>query len=87
MGKIASMTQETSETESPLEKELGALARWLTTLVAIIGTVLFVVAMWQGFGLLTSMVYALGIAVALVPQALPAQVTVPLSNGRSSSQR
>jgi len=79
MGKIANMTQETSETQSPLEKELGALARWLTTLVAIIGTILFVVSMWQGFGLLTSMIYALGIAVALVPQALPAQVTVAMS--------
>jgi Ca2+-transporting ATPase len=79
MGKIANMTQETTETESPLEKELGALARWLTTIVAIIGTVLFVVAMWQGFDLLTSMIYALGIAVALVPQALPAQVTVAMS--------
>jgi Ca2+-transporting ATPase len=79
MGKIANMTQETTETQSPLEKELGALARWLTTLVAIIGTILFVVAMWQGFGLLTSMIYALGIAVALVPQALPAQVTVAMS--------
>ena len=79
MGKIANMTQETTETESPLEKELGALARWLTTIVAVIGTVLFAVAMWQGFGLLTSMVYALGIAVALVPQALPAQVTIAMS--------
>ncbi len=79
MGKIANMTQETVETESPLEKELGALARWLTTIVAVIGTVLFAIAMWQGFGLLTSMVYALGIAVALVPQALPAQVTVAMS--------
>jgi len=79
MGKIANMTQETTETESPLEKELGALARWLTVIVAVIGTILFVVAMWQGFGLLTSMVYALGIAVALVPQALPAQVTIAMS--------
>ncbi|MFH1864569.1 MAG: cation-transporting P-type ATPase, partial [Candidatus Eisenbacteria bacterium] len=79
MGKIANMTQETAETQSPLEKELGALARWLTTIVAILGTVLFVVAMWQGFGLLTSMIYALGIAVALVPQALPAQVTIAMS--------
>lgn len=79
MGKIANMTQETTETDSPLERELGALARWLTSIVAVIGTVLFVVAMWQGFGLLTSMIYALGIAVALVPQALPAQVTVAMS--------
>ncbi|MCK4237183.1 MAG: HAD family hydrolase, partial [Candidatus Krumholzibacteria bacterium] len=79
MGKIAGMTQETSETKSPLEKELGGLAKWLTVTVVIIGGFLFAVALWQGFSLFTSMVYALGIAVALVPQALPAQVTVDLS--------
>lgn len=79
MGKIANMTQETTETKSPLEKELGSLANWLTITVAIIGGLLFVVAMWQGFSFFTSMTYALGIAVALVPQALPAQVTVALS--------
>lgn len=79
MGKIAGMTQETSDTASPLERELGALARWLTVTVVIIGGILFGVAMWQGFDFFTSMVYALGIAVALVPQALPAQVTVAMS--------
>lgn len=79
MGRIAGMTQSTAEVKSPLERELGALARWLTVTVVVIGTILFAVSLWQGFSFFTSMVFALGIAVALVPQALPAQVTVALS--------
>ncbi|MFP4482552.1 MAG: cation-translocating P-type ATPase [Thermovirgaceae bacterium] len=79
MGKIADMTQETSAVKSPLQQELAALAKWLTAIVVIISSGLFGVALWQGFGFFTSMVYALGIAVATVPQALPAQVTVALS--------
>ena len=79
MGKIAGMTERTTDVKTPLEKELSALARWLTVTVVIIGALLFVVATMQGFTFFTSMVYALGIAVALVPQALPAQVTVSLS--------
>jgi Ca2+-transporting ATPase len=79
MGKIAGMTQSTEEVKSPLERELSALARWLTITVVVIGVILFAVSLWQGFSFLTSMVLALGIAVALVPQALPAQVTVALS--------
>ena len=79
MGRIAGMTQATEEVKSPLERELGALARWLTITVVVIGTILFAVSLWQGFSFFTSMVFALGIAVALVPQALPAQVTVALS--------
>ncbi|MBW2674009.1 MAG: cation-transporting P-type ATPase [Deltaproteobacteria bacterium] len=79
MGRIAGMTQTTEKVTSPLERELGALARWLTVTVVIISAFLFAVSLWQGFSLFISMVFALGIAVALVPQALPAQVTVALS--------
>jgi len=79
MGKIANMTEETRKTKSPLEKELAVLANWLTGIVVVISGILFLVALWQGFSFVVSMIYALGIAVAAVPQALPAQVTVALS--------
>jgi Ca2+-transporting ATPase len=79
MGKIANMTQETTAVRSPLQKELGILAQRLTLIVAVLSAALFAVALWQGFSLFTSLVYALGVAVAAVPQALPAQVTVALS--------
>jgi len=79
MGKIASMTQETAAIKSPLQRELGNLARWLTGIVIILSIGLFGVAYWQGFPLVTSMILALGVAVASVPQALPAQVTVALT--------
>lgn len=79
MGRIASMTQETSTVKSTLQKELGILAKWLTLIVVILSIGLFAVALWQGFPLITSMILALGVAVASVPQALPAQVTVALT--------
>jgi len=79
MGKIAGMTAETRQVKSPLERELGSLANRLTVVVVAISAMLYVVSIWQGFSFLTSMIYALGIAVAMVPQALPAQVTVALS--------
>ena len=79
MGKIADMTQDTAAAKSPLQLELGVLARWLTAIVVVISVGLFAAALWQGFGFFMSMVYALGVAVAAVPQALPAQVTVALS--------
>ncbi|MBD3369976.1 HAD-IC family P-type ATPase [Candidatus Fermentibacteria bacterium] len=80
MGKIASMTQRTGTVQSPLQKELASLAKWLTAIVVVISIGLFGVAIWQGFGFFTSLIYALGVAVAAVPQALPAQVTVALSS-------
>jgi len=79
LGKIASMTEETQDTKSPLEKELGVLGNRLTAIVVGISAALFFISLTQGFNFFTSMMYALGIAVAAVPQALPAQVTVALS--------
>lgn len=79
LGKIAHMTSETKESESPLQKELGILGNKLTLIVVMLSIALFFVALKQGFAIYVSLVYALGIAVAAVPQALPAQVTVALS--------
>ncbi len=79
MGKIAAMTEETGKAESPLERELKVLGYRLTAIVLVLSVLLFFVSQLQGFSFFTSMMYALGVAVAAVPQALPAQVTVALS--------
>lgn len=80
-GKIAGMAQEAEEIKSPLQKELRLLAKQLTMLVIIISVALFAIGMAQNFSIYMSLVYALGVAMAMVPQALPAQVTVALSTG------
>jgi len=80
-GKIAGMTEETGEIETPLQRELRRLANQLTVTVGVISAGLFVLGMIQDFSLYMSLVYALGVAMAMVPQALPAQVTVALSTG------
>ncbi len=80
-GKIAKMTEETEQLETPLQKEMRLLARQLTIGVVIIGASLFFIGLAQNFSIEMSLIYALGIAMAIVPQALPAQVTVALSTG------
>ncbi|MFP4647445.1 MAG: cation-translocating P-type ATPase, partial [Candidatus Acetothermia bacterium] len=80
-GKIAGMTEEEGETRTPLQRELRRLANQLTIVVVIISVALFGLGMVQDFTIYMSLVYALGVAMAMVPQALPAQVTVALSTG------
>ncbi len=79
LGKIATMTEETVELRSPMQDELNLLARRLTAVVIVISAALFVFALLQNLGLVVSLTYALGVAVACVPQALPAQLTVAMS--------
>src|SRR6056297_1226058 len=81
MGKIASMTQEEDKSKSPLQSELQSVANKIAIFAVIIALALFGVSIYQGYGLDFALIYALGIAVAVVPQALPMQVTVALSQG------
>lgn len=82
-GKIAGMTEKTDMTITPLQEEMRDLARKLTLLVVIIAVGLFLVGMLQDLNVYLSLTYALGVAMAVVPQALPAQVTVALATGSS----
>lgn len=81
LGKIADMTQEADVSRSPLQLEMRTIANRIAVFAVIIGALLFAASLSQGLGLNFALVYGLGIAVAVVPQALPMQVTVALSNG------
>ena len=81
VGKIASLTQVEKDTPSPLQKELGLIAHRISIFAIIIGITLFGVSLWQGLGFNLALIYGLGIAVAVVPQALPMQITVALAQG------
>ncbi|MFP4020794.1 MAG: cation-translocating P-type ATPase [Halanaerobium sp.] len=81
MGKIATMTQGEDKSESPLQSELQSVANKIAVFAVLIALALFGISIYQGYGLDFALIYALGIAVAVVPQALPMQVTVALSQG------
>lgn len=81
MGKIASLTQSEEKSESPLQKELRVVANQLAIVAIVIGVILFGVSIYRGLDLSYALIYGLGITIAVVPQALPMQVTVSLSQG------
>jgi Ca2+-transporting ATPase len=81
MGKIASMTQETDRSKSPLQEEMTSVANKISIFAVIIGLSLFGLSLYRDLGINFALIYGLGIAVAVVPQALPMQTTVALSQG------
>jgi len=81
LGRIAGLTQEEKKSKSPLQLEMQSIANRITVFAIMVGLMLFGVTIWQGLGVNIALIYALGIAVAVVPQALPMQITVALSNG------
>ncbi|MBT4333019.1 MAG: cation-transporting P-type ATPase [Candidatus Cloacimonetes bacterium] len=81
IGRIADLTQEEDNSRSPLQQELQSVANRLTIFAVIIAVFLFIGSALQGLGINFAFIYALGVAVAVVPQALPMQITVALTQG------
>ncbi|RLF99623.1 MAG: ATPase, partial [Thaumarchaeota archaeon] len=88
MGKIAEMVQEVKEEKTPLEKrtdQIGKILAYLCLSVAVIvaGIGFFV---WH-YDLLTMAIWAISLAIAAVPEALPAVVTGALAIGMYAMAR
>lgn len=89
IGRIAKTTSEIKDAASPLQQELNTLAKTLTKVAGAIALGLFFINFLLhinseqrvGTILQLSILFAIGVAAACVPQGLPAQVSVALSLG------
>ncbi len=79
IGRIAHLSQVSTDGLSPLQKELNTVAKKLSFAALTIASLLFIVAILLDFGLKEAVLFALGMAVSVVPQGLPAQVSIALS--------
>jgi P-type Ca2+ transporter type 2C len=81
-GKIAQMVQTTTTEQTPLEKRLASVGKWIGLLVVIVAiTVAFVGIFVDQREPVEMILWAVSLAVAAVPEALPAIVTGALAIG------
>jgi Ca2+-transporting ATPase len=83
MGKIATMIREVVAEKTPLERRLDTLGKQITRWVSVVAVVLIVLgATAEGIGRLDEIVmFAVALAVAAVPEGMPAVVTLALALG------
>lgn len=81
LGKIASLTGEVKEEKTPLEKRMDVFSKNLTYILGFICAVVFVLNMVQGDSFHDTLLFAIALAVAAIPESLPAVTTIVLSNG------
>lgn len=75
-GKISELLEQTTPLETPLSKTLKTIALWITSAVAIVGSILFIIGYFRGSTLLDSAFAAVTLAVAAIPEGLPAIITI-----------
>jgi Ca2+-transporting ATPase len=78
-GKIAGMLQEVKQEPTPLQVNLNRLGKALGTAAIIFCLLIALAAMYIGFGALEMFVWAIALAVAIIPEALPAVVVLTLA--------
>jgi P-type Ca2+ transporter type 2C len=79
-GRIAKMIQ-TEEVKTPLQKRLNAFGRVLTVVILILCAIFFFVGWQRGEAWSTMLLTSISLAVAAIPEALPALVTIALALG------
>lgn len=81
LGRIASMIQTVKREPTPLQRRLAHLARRLAAIALFLVAVIFIVGVARGQDLKLMFLTAVSIAVAAVPEGLPAVVTIALTLG------
>jgi len=82
MGRIATLTTETKKDLSPLQKELFKIGVFVGKISLVISAILLAVGVFvQGKQFVETLLFATSVAVAAVPEGLPATVTIALAIG------
>ncbi len=81
MGKIANLLDSETETQTPLQKKLAQLGKYLGILAIAACAIIFAVGISNGIPAMEIFMTAVSLAVSAIPEGLPAIVTIVLSIG------
>ncbi|MFW5986369.1 MAG: cation-translocating P-type ATPase, partial [Halanaerobiales bacterium] len=81
LGKIAGMIESYEEEKTPLQQKLESLGKWLGLTVLAICALVFVLGTLRGQNVLEVFLTSVSLAVAAIPEGLPAVVTIVLALG------
>jgi P-type Ca2+ transporter type 2C len=81
LGNIATLLQAVTEEKTPLQRRMAELGKWLAVGALVIVAIVFAEGVIQGEPLTEMFLVAVSLAVAAVPEGLPAVVTIALALG------
>lgn len=81
IGKIASLMNQTQQRKTPLQQSLDDFSKKLAVIILAICVVVFGLSLYREMPILDSLMFAVALAVAAIPEALSSIVTIVLAMG------
>ena len=81
LGRISSMLRQATHIETPLTKSLARVGRWLTIGISAVALLLLGIGLLRGYSLMDAILASITLAVAAIPEGLPAIITIALAIG------
>ena len=81
LGKVASLMNQTQQRRTPLQESLDNFSKKLAVAILAICVVVFGLSLYRDMGILDSLMFAVALAVAAIPEALSSIVTIVLALG------
>ena len=88
LGKIAALMNQTQQRKTPLQESLDNFSAKLAVVIMVISAAVFALSIFRtGMGVLDSLMFAVALAVAAIPEALSSIVTIVLAMGTQKMAR
>ncbi|OPA74150.1 ATPase [Paenibacillus selenitireducens] len=81
VGKIAGFISQEDDDVTPLQRKLNELGKYFTIIIVVVAVIMFVIGFLQGREWLDMLLTSISLAVAAIPEGLPAIVTIILALG------
>ena len=81
LGRISEMLGEATEVQTPLTRQISTSGKWITAVILVVAVLLFAVGLLRGYPLVDAVLSAIALAVAAIPEGLPAIITIALAIG------
>ncbi|MDX5418784.1 MAG: HAD-IC family P-type ATPase [Hymenobacteraceae bacterium] len=81
IGKISEMLETAEEPETPLTRSISKVANWITISILVVGVVVLGIGILRGYSFAGAAFSAITLAVATIPEGLPAVITIASAIG------
>jgi magnesium-transporting ATPase (P-type) len=81
LGRVSTLLAEVERLETPLLRRIAVFSKWLSAAIVAIAAAIFGVGIARGYPAVDMFMAAVGLAVAAIPEGLPAVMTITLAIG------